>query len=850
MAIPKMKLYRLDQNYSPDNDTDLKSISDDELYPFVEKVLDLNSFEQLIGVTYRDLMVGKSYSTDSEGNTLVRELNMYSEDDGVSFDTKKTEFVNCDGWKKGRNAVTVKISKDGTSFSEVVPDSYYRINYVTESRMFDAAGSVTTDVTLAISKRQGESLQIEFGNVFFTDNVFLAEGETIVKVRLEYLTFSNDIFSNDTGRMALGRGYIYDGTVEGRLGTASVGGYGYKSDSDGLPLKAEGNIGYKAKFYPCRQKVALQDGVNSLWNRDYLISSSGGILIENCQDWILTPTDERRPRLFERVVLNGKTFFQELEQTTQYTTTNIPGNNGNIDLMIQLSAEYYNIAYGVYAYPKELFIRFNEESDILEDVFIPDYLNYDEEGLVKGETGSLTPNISNYNTVSKKIFRMALTTTSGYDSSRDFLLTHGSGAMTIDLGESFEGDIVSSLKLYYHGNVFYNAGNTMVDSLFAVRVSGSVITITPKSADIELPNGILVSYNETHSVGLGKDSEGNNYWACGFRVCCYEKTKSAKEFVSSFRNWVSNHLNNNPDIFWGWQEYQGSQQNTVGISFLSGGYSILYREGAITFSEEMTQVTFQDLKNFPPAGVDVGAGATNAILKKHLKQVYAKFAYYDGIRDITNGLLREFDVNSGVYKYRIIDDPTYPDVEDKRWIIRNDDKMPTTFFHKNTYLPTPNYVETGNCEIYVPINMNEGETLVLNLSDYREVAIKNLVEPPDVIVGGNGDTFEKTFVLVVDVSRIEETKKETGYSGPGVRFTVKTLFEKRSNSWFYKDSFIVKDGVTVLDKLSSREFDPSKTIAEIISERTRYIHLTNEGAPFNVVFEAGENNLLIYAEKK
>ena len=51
MAIPKMKIYRLDQNYSPDNDTDLKSVNDDELYPFVEKSLDLGTFEQLVGVT-------------------------------------------------------------------------------------------------------------------------------------------------------------------------------------------------------------------------------------------------------------------------------------------------------------------------------------------------------------------------------------------------------------------------------------------------------------------------------------------------------------------------------------------------------------------------------------------------------------------------------------------------------------------------------------------------------------------------------------------------------------------------------------------------------------------------------
>jgi hypothetical protein len=39
MSIPKLKVYRLDENYSQLNDTDLCSVSKDELLPFSVKKL-------------------------------------------------------------------------------------------------------------------------------------------------------------------------------------------------------------------------------------------------------------------------------------------------------------------------------------------------------------------------------------------------------------------------------------------------------------------------------------------------------------------------------------------------------------------------------------------------------------------------------------------------------------------------------------------------------------------------------------------------------------------------------------------------------------------------------------------
>ena len=850
MAIPKMKIYRLDQNYSPDNDTDLKSVTDDEAYPFVEKSLDLNVFEQLVGVTYRDLIVGKCIPINAP-----RLLNMYSEDEGLTCDRKKTEWVSCNGWKKGCNALQIRISNDnGTNWSEVIDESYYRVNYSNEDRLYDTFGYVVQDTETAVAKRKDEILQIEFGERIYLDEITIngttiSEDNPITNVKIEYSVFTSDINSTQ-GNLALERGNIYDGTMAGRIGILSGSSYDYKADNDGFPLKAEGNIGYKIKVYPCRQKVAQIDNLtDSVWAQDVSISSTGSIVLENCEDWIISLTDERRPRVFELVNMNGYNVFRELVLNEQYTLTNIPKNNGRKDLTIQLSQEYYNIDYGVYVYPKELFIRYNEEKDILEDIFLPDYLNYDN-NTKSGDEGKLTSSLESFDVVYRKIFRMAISASFGFENERDFLLSGNDSEKTIDLNSVGYDGILSTVSLYHDGKIFYQNGTNLSDSDFNVSTNGYILTIVPKEGK-KLPNTVLVSYKEKHSVGFGKEGvSGKNYWACGFRICCYEKTKSAKEFVSSFRNWVSDHLNNNPDIFRGWQEYEGSKGNNFAISFLESGYSILYRAGAIIFPENINTNDFNDIRNFPPAGATVNIGTANSSLKKYLNQVYAKFAYYDGIFDVTNALLREISVDSGAYKYALIDDPTYPNAENKRWIIRNDNKMPITFFHKNQYLPAPNYVETGECELYTAFAMNAGEILVLNLSDYREVAIKNNIDAPDNVIGLNGDTMTRSFTIAWDQGRTEATEKVNDYLGNGIRFNVINKYTKSKNVWNLDSSSLYLGDEIVLTQLFSRLFDSRKTLSENIAARPRYTYFTNEGTPFNVVFETGENNLLIFAEKK
>lgn len=818
MAIPKMKIYRLDQNYSPDNDTDLKSVNDDELYPFVEKSLDLGTFEQLVGVTYRDLIVGKK-STSS----FTQEIEMFSEDDST-IDNKKTAFVNCDGWKKGRNSlvVQIKIGDNDTYLDSAVPEDYYRINYSTQDNLYDENGFITTDTESAIAKRRSEMLQIEFGNLIYADTNYLQEGEIITGVKVTYHTFTDDL--SGEGILALERGYIYDGTQSGRIGVYDATGYSCKVDSNGFPLKAEGNIGYKIKTYPCRQKVALLANTTSEWNKDLEISETGNIVIENCQNWILTQADERRPRVFERVTANGTTFFRELEQNTQYTITNTPKDNGRIDISIQLSSDYYNIEYGVFVYPKELFIRFNEEDDILEDMFVPDYLNFGVSDEKQGDEGLLSTELFDYNTVSKRIFRMAIEVNSGYDESRDFALSGDANSKSVDFTSVYYDGFFSEVQLYYQGELIFNGGAVLNNSPFNIVSAGAVLTLTPKTEETPLPTGILTSYLERHSVGFGIESENANYWCCGYRICCYEKTRIAKEFVSSFRNWVSDHLNNNPDIFLGFQNYEGSSQNALAISYINTGFSILHREGSVVFSEEITQADLNDVRNWPPAGASVDNSTDSNTLRLYLQKVYAKFAYYDGIFDVTNGLLREFDVESGVFKYRLLEDPTYSSfVEDKRWLLRNDNKMPTTFFYQNSYLPTPNYVESGECTLWTAITMNEGEILRMNLSDYRPLAI--------IPNGG---------VLVWNPSYIGETEKITETPAADDVKWYMTSGGLREGS---------ESGTPLLENLTDSTFDSTKSVAENIAARSKYVYSPGGMVPYSIVFEAGENYLMVYTKK-
>ena len=149
--------------------------------------------------------------------------------------------------------------------------------------------------------------------------------------------------------------------------------------------------------------------------------------------------------------------------------------------------------------------------------------------------------------------------------------------------------------------------------------------------------------------------------------------------------------------------------------------------------------------------------------------------------------------------------------------------MPTTFFYQNSYLPTPNYVESGECTLWTAITMNEGEILRMNLSDYRPLAI--------IPNGG---------VLVWNPSYIGETEKITEAPAADDVKWYMTSDGLREGS---------ESGTPLLESLTDSTFDSTKSVAENIAARPKYVYSPGGMVPYNIVFETGERYFMVYAKK-
>ena len=841
MAIPKIKLYRLDKNYSPDNDTDIRQSGDDEIYPFAEKSLSLQVYEQLVPVEYHDMAVGRATS----GGEV--EAEMYTPEGG-SPDPRTTALTDCTGWCRGRGALRVYVSTDGGStWSGTVPESYYRVDYTTFAETAAVAGGSVRHLC--------DALQIVFGDKIYGDTSFVAENAVINKVKIGYSLFTDDITGNAVpSELCVQFGGLYDGTYAGRVGEVSGGSYVWKArgqeDAEpGTPVKAEGNLGFKIRTYPLRQKVALASGAISDFVADYEIEAGGKIEIPTgCEGWILTQSDNRRPRLFEQRGAGNSPHFRELD-SSQYTSTIKDNGDGTYGIIFQLSTEFYASEDG-YLFPKELFIRYSEELDLMEDIFTPDYLQADG----SGDTGALTTLNTAFNKTRRRIYRMALTQGEGYEAGRDLLIQGGQ----IDLSAIYYDGMGATVVVYENGEQVWPLVGSDSDSSGSgtrTTLSGSVITLREGYT----PGAILVSYEEEYALSRAA-AGGVNPWAMGWRICGYTKPRTARTFVSSFRSWVGGHLNNSPDIFVGWQEYDGSNDNPLAISHVDSGYVIDYREGAVDFTTPVTTFGYSDLANWPPSGLSASASASQK--KKYLNQVYAKFAYYDGIRDVNSGLLREFAVADGSYRYKMFTDPTYAvggdsaahtDASDKKWTLRDDTTLPVAFSHNNAYVPTPRHVESGECAIWTSYALKDAlPYLVIAPGDRRTISVTAAFSAP-TSGADEGDTVTRTGYIVFSPSYAGETQliSQTETAGAAV-FSVAKTYGYHDGLWqelSTEVSFADGESPATLP-LSDSGFDPAKTIAENIAARQSHTYRTGASCGYDLVFTTGENSLLITAQEK
>lgn len=881
MAIPKMKLYRLDESYGSGQASDYAALNDDELLPVVEKEVHLSLYEPLTCVAYRDLMAGRR-----AGERQQITLSVATGEDGVAV----SGIVDCTRWCQAGDAIEVEAN--GT----VLDPRLYRLGFDTADALYDAADSdadehfiawladaTTEQKAAALAIRRRTTVRVELGKRCWWKGKPPKGGliypfdsdEAVENVTVRYWLFTDNLASG-AGALTLQRGRIYDGRRTGRIGKM-VDGAAYRAtwatedspeDMEGIPKKAEGNTGFRLRAYPCRQLVALRQDAASAFVADCEITAAGAISLTtfDCGAWLVAKTDPRRPRLFE--LLPGSTgLFHELEEGAQYEMTVAADAQGHFTVSFQLSAAYYTPAPGDPLYPAELFIRYNEPDDLLESPLTPDYLDYDANDRATPQAGLLQAAAGfNAGKAAFRRFILALATPrqalggAGTDGMPDLTRTDSpDGTATIDLaGTPFAA--LARLTIYSDGKPFYVLGNAQEAAPYTVAFptdnGHQLVQITPKTGE-NPPGCLLLSCDEEVAIARAA-SNGANPAAWGWRLCCYEKADSGRLFVSSHRNWVVDHLNNNPDIFWGFEEYAGAQpENTPQISFVErSDYTIDSRAGAVEFAETKAVVDYDAVRNFPEwTGASAGevSSLTLPDLRPYLGLAFAKFAYYDGIRDIADGLLRECVVADGAFIYRLLEDPIYAGLEDRQWLVRNDDALPQAFSYRNAYIPTPEYETAAPAEPWEAFSVAAGQKIQLAFKGGRSIALSNALAAPTATGLPDGTEDTVTARLGYTPAYAGDTNAVEAFEAGSAEFIIRDTYwySAAAGRWERQASEIYPDGnAAAAIPFASLEFDPAKTIAENIAARRAAGLLYTpaiEAAPYTLRFVTGETHLLIEA---
>lgn len=804
MGIPKMKLYRLEKGYSPLNDTDLQTIDADEIYPVVEKSVLLDSHEQLVGVTFRDMeaVVAKAQ----------RQVEV-----AMDGDSNRTEWVKCHNWLLGKGQMAVS-ALAGEKYVPIEP-SAWRANFSNVDEVVETDGRR--------ERRKYPAVQVEFGHTAAT----AVEGNAISGARIEYVEFTASVdeikeeAGKDSPSLMTRHGNVYDGTAGGRLGVVDGTGYSWARDENGEPLKAEGNRGFKAKIYPLRNVTAgTADGC------DFSMGTDGKFTVTGCDDWILTQTDDRRPRLFVRE--DG--VWIQMEEGEQYVSALNVGADGRFSLSFQLSPAYFAVD-GEPLYPSVVYVRYNEEDDVLGDVLVPDYLEY-AGGEPTGGTGRLEGKPRTDYAV-KRTCRIASADATGEDLA---MTATGDDAVGI-LMQGIELDS-GTIRVYLHGRLACATDGSQPEiEGYSAAFNSGVLTVNHPSG--EEVTQVMVAYDVLNTFGEGG-------WSGGFRVCAYEKTRYAKVFASSFRNWIADHLNNNPDIFVGKTKYPGTEDDEkVQIAYADGGFTIDHRSGSVEFQGGVEQVSREDVLNgFSEADAETAA-SDEEVLSQAVVRVCAKFAYYDGLVDATHALLRLVSVGAGAYVYCPLEDPENEDIRGRRWIVRNDNRMPTTFYDGNEYLPMPVNEVDSPCEKWSPWAVSSGRVLQMSFAKGRRVAVSDGFERPPLSSGdGIGSDAEQRAVLAWSFSWGGDTSFVESPAEGSVKFDVVSKWNRGATAWDLEKCFVVVDGVEL--KIGDAVFDKDKTVADNVSARAGAVFRTDGDCPYDIVFTVGERVLLVSRRDK
>lgn len=771
MSVPKLKVYRLDKEYRQSNDTDIQSMSSDELYPVVPKPLDPDLAKLLVGVEFRD---SNLVFENSNYNYFKVEMKpSYNESGGVaSRSLTETDWVECDGWRLDKSSLKIFIKKiplesGGSSggelsegweeeWTEYTDNSNWRCLFDEKTMTYNDSGEEIEDNELnalqIAGRRQAKLLSIELGQLFFDDLSFWSDDgsglddyedyEDITHIVIGYQMYK-DIDNNvligeiDTSYM-VPFGAIYNGNKEG---------YANNKDYPNELIINEGNYAFKRQIYPLRYVVAQTNGKainsNNDFHQDVLLQGNGTIEVTGTSNWI--QSGDLAPKLFERITVfdndEPRQIFKELKLNVQYTRYPMidykEGGKVVGKFTFSLISSYYRVSDGgenYLKYPEEVFVRFNEVDDNLGDIFDFDYKynNISNDELIENDTEGEFENTGKavfknapdgFIYKRKNILAIQSDVLELTDNEDDLEMVVDGDIQTVELPEDFyfDKDVGDyPLEVYDNGEKVWDSVSGMVNEEYSISIDGNTLEIELNEAE-SLPEDLMLIYYERREIDFGKNND-KNPWCMGYRVTCYEKVDYTDTFVSSHCNWVAEHLNNNPDIFRGYAIYQGTgtpevPSSGLGFYFLESGYNIYYRDGYVVLSEKTSKIlTINEAKNY--AGFD-GDDLDAENFRTFTTGIRANYAYYSGLINLTGALVRNYTARGGKHRYKLFDSDVYPLSAGRRLVLRNDSYMPTYFESGGRNLPDINVFEGVDLELFKAQVVTYGGSIRVNTVDNR-----------------------------------------------------------------------------------------------------------------------------------
>jgi hypothetical protein len=136
-STPRLKVYRLNENYVQSGDNDVQPMTNDEMLPIVPKNISPFNAEPMVGVRARQ--DGRIVVESDEWNVVALEVEMMS---GAYVQTKTP--ICCEGWVLGKGNMEVCVYKGKGTASELTPPSGIEVNGGDFSDYPDNSGTSTS----------------------------------------------------------------------------------------------------------------------------------------------------------------------------------------------------------------------------------------------------------------------------------------------------------------------------------------------------------------------------------------------------------------------------------------------------------------------------------------------------------------------------------------------------------------------------------------------------------------------------------------------------------------------------------------------------------------------------------